>query len=153
MAPVADALVADVRDLQSRVATADITAVSIGNGAKELLDQVATGKVTGEEEAFSHTDLVGFAANVQGAEKAFEVLRPIVQTNDPALVTTLEAAFGQVDDTLTQYERGNGYVSYDTVGPAERASWRRSWTPWASRSHSWPRPPPEDGHRLVTETA
>ncbi len=120
VAPVADKLVEDVRDLQGRVATADITAVSIANGAKELLDEVATGKVTGEEEAFSHTDLVDFAANVQGAEKAFEVLRPIVQANDPALVTTLEAAFGEVDAALAQYERGDGYVSYDTVGPAER---------------------------------
>lgn len=54
---VADQLVADVKDLQSRVADAEITAATMGNGAKELLDEIATGKVTGEEEAFSHTDL------------------------------------------------------------------------------------------------
>jgi hypothetical protein len=35
------------------------TADQLGNGAKELLDEVATGKVTGEEEIWSHTDLWG----------------------------------------------------------------------------------------------
>jgi iron uptake system component EfeO len=67
--PVADQLAADVRVLQERVATADLTVASIGNGAKELLDEVATGKITGEEEAFSHTDLVDFQANLDGAKK------------------------------------------------------------------------------------
>ena len=50
-------------------------AFQIANGAKELLDEVATGKVTGEEEIWSHTDLWDFQANVDGAKQAFEVLR------------------------------------------------------------------------------
>ena len=48
----------------------------LGNGREELLDEVATGKVTGEEEAWSHTDLWDFQANVDGARVAFEVLAP-----------------------------------------------------------------------------
>ena len=78
MAPVADQLATDVRELQAKVPTAEMTVASIGNGAKELLDEVATGKITGEEEAFSHTDLVDFQANLDGAQKAYEVLRPLV---------------------------------------------------------------------------
>ena len=50
----------------------------MANGAKELLDEVATGKVTGEEERFSHTDLVDFKANVEGAQKAYDLLKPVV---------------------------------------------------------------------------
>ncbi|MBI4943263.1 MAG: peptidase M75 family protein, partial [Actinobacteria bacterium] len=69
LAPVGERLLADLADLQGRVPTATITATSMANGAKELLDEVATGKVTGEEEAFSHTDLVDVRANVDGARK------------------------------------------------------------------------------------
>ena len=118
LGPVADQLVADVQDLQGRVATADLTVASIGNGAKELLDEVATGKITGEEEAFSHTDLVDFAANVEGAEQAYTVLKPLV--TDADLVAELDSAFAAVEAALRPYARGTGYVPYDTVDAAGR---------------------------------
>ncbi len=35
-------------------------------GAVELLNEVSTSKVTGEEERYSHTDLWDFQANVEG---------------------------------------------------------------------------------------
>jgi iron uptake system component EfeO len=116
----ADQLITDLEDLQKRVGTADITPASMGNGAKELLDEVATGKVTGEEEAFSHTDLVDFKANVDGAKKVYELLKPVVQQRDPALSGELDDEFGKVERLLTGYEDGAGYVSYDTVGEAKR---------------------------------
>ena len=118
LAPVADQLVADVTDLQGRVQNADLSVASIGNGAKELLDEVATGKITGEEEAFSHTDLVDFAANVDGARTAFDVLRPVVDDTD--LVAELDGAFADVAAALQPYARGDGFVSYDTVDEAGR---------------------------------
>ena len=115
---VADQLVADVVDLQGRVQHADLSPSSIGNGAKELLDEVATGKVTGEEEAFSHTDLVDVDANVRGAQQALDVLRPMV--GDAALLTELDRGFAGVERVLVLHRRGDGYVSYDTVTPAQR---------------------------------
>jgi len=118
LAPVADQLLADVRDLRGRVPQAELSVQSIGNGAKELLDEVATTKVTGEEEAFSHTDLVDFAANVEGAERAFEVLRPLMTDRD--LVVELEAAFAGVEGALADHALGDGYVSYETVDAAGR---------------------------------
>jgi iron uptake system component EfeO len=116
----ADQLITDLADLQKRVGTADITPASMGNGAKELLDEVATGKVTGEEEAFSHTDLVDFKANVDGAKKVYQLLKPVVQQRDATLAGNLDEKFGKVDGLLSQYEDGDGYVSYDTVGKAKR---------------------------------
>ncbi|MCW2613902.1 MAG: lipoprotein [Frankiales bacterium] len=115
---VADQLVADITDLQGRVQNADLSVASIGNGAKELLDEVATGKITGEEEAFSHTDLVDVDANVVGAYKALEVLRPLV--TDTALLAQLDAAFAGVEKALEPYATATGYVSYDTVDDAGR---------------------------------
>jgi iron uptake system component EfeO len=118
--PYADQLVADLETLKAKVGTASITATSMANGAKELLDEVATGKVTGEEETFSHTDLVDFKANVDGAEKVFELLKPVVQAKDAGLAATLTDEFGKVQKLLTKYEKGDGYVSYDTVGGQQR---------------------------------
>lgn len=111
--PVADRLLTDVQDLRSRVGTAEMSVASIGNGAKELLDEVATGKITGEEEAFSHTDLVDVAANDDGARTALDVLRPLVE--DEALLAELDGAFDDVVAALQPYARGDGFVSYDTV--------------------------------------
>ena len=122
----ADQLLADVVELQQRTPNAAMTPVSIGNGAKELLDEVATGKITGEEEAFSHTDLVDFQANLDGAAQAFTVLRPLVERNDPELATTLDAEFAAVQDALDPYRVGAGFVAYDTVPEAGRQDLARA---------------------------
>jgi iron uptake system component EfeO len=122
--PYADQLLKDLNELRTRVAAAQldppITPASMANGAKELLDEVATGKVTGEEEAFSHTDLVDFKANVDGAKKVYELVRAVVLEKDPALVKRLDAGFTRVEGLLAKYRKGDGYVSYDTVGKAQR---------------------------------
>jgi len=127
MVPVADQLLADVLELQQRVPNAALTAVSIGNGAKELLDEVATGKITGEEEAFSHTDLFDFQANLDGARRAFEVLQPLVEQNDPQLAPTLQTQFAAVNTALDPYRTPDGgFVSYDTVEESGRQELARA---------------------------
>ncbi|MGV8908470.1 MAG: iron uptake system protein EfeO, partial [Propionicimonas sp.] len=52
----ADDLLANTEVLHERVEELTYTADGIANGAKGLLDEVATGKVTGEEEYWSRTD-------------------------------------------------------------------------------------------------
>ena len=118
--PVADQLLADFTDFRGRSPTAAMTLTSIGNGAKELIDEVATGKITGEEDAFSHTDLADFAGNLKGSQEAFTVLRPIVADKAPDLVARLDASFAAVTRGLAAFERGSGYVPYDTVDAAGR---------------------------------
>ncbi|MFI8965092.1 iron uptake system protein EfeO [Streptomyces sp. NPDC053493] len=120
---LADLLDKDLADWQKRVGKADITPTSMANGAKELLDEVATGKVTGEEERYSHTDLVDFKANVEGAQKSFELLKPVAQKNDPKLVADLDKQFAALNALLDKYRADtSGYVftSYDKVGKEQR---------------------------------
>ncbi|MBN0044889.1 iron uptake system protein EfeO [Streptomyces actuosus] len=120
---LADQLVTDLKDWQSRVGTAEITPTSMANGAKELLDEVATGKVTGEEERYSHTDLVDFKANVEGAQKSYELLKPVAQENDKALTAELDAQFAELNALLDHYRADSGsyvFTSYDKVGDADR---------------------------------
>ena len=78
-ATYADRLLADTETLHGRIGKLTFTVDQIGNGAKSLLDEVATGKVTGEEEIWSHTDLYDFQANIDGARVAFEGLRPVLR--------------------------------------------------------------------------
>ena len=74
MAPVAEQLQADVEELAEKVKTVELQAVQIANGANELLGEVSASKITGEEERYSHIDLVDFEANVEGSEAAFEAV-------------------------------------------------------------------------------
>ncbi|MDV7215424.1 iron uptake system protein EfeO [Streptomyces prunicolor] len=116
-------LVTDLKDWQKRVGKAEITPTSMANGAKELLDEVATGKITGEEDRYSHTDLSDFKANVDGAQKAYELLKPVAQKNDAALTTELDKQFAALDTLLDKYRStttSDGFVSYDKVTKDQR---------------------------------
>ncbi|WP_149030565.1 iron uptake system protein EfeO, partial [Kitasatospora sp. MBT66] len=118
---LADQLVADLKDWQKRIPEAEITATSMANGAKELLDEVATGKVTGEEDRYSHTDLADFAANVEGAKKAYELLKPVAAEKDADLARTLDSEFAAIQTLLAKYKQADGsYTSYDKVTDTER---------------------------------
>lgn len=112
-------LVADTEVLYERTRTMTFTADQLGNGAKELLDEVATGKITGEEEAWSHTDLWDFQANLEGAKVMYAGLKPIVERKDPALAKTLDAAFTAVQTLLDQHRVGEGFVSYTELTPEQ----------------------------------
>ncbi|NLU71351.1 peptidase M75 [Streptomyces sp. HNM0575] len=117
---LAGKLMKDLKDWQNRVGKARITPTSMANGAKELLDEVATGKVTGEEERYSHTDLVDFEANVDGAEKAYELLKPVTEKKDAQLAKDLDEQFAAIGKNLDEHRKGDGFVSYDTVGKGDR---------------------------------
>ena len=81
------------RILDGRVAALTYTVDQIANGSRGLLDEVATGKVTGEEEHWSRTDLWDFQANVDGARVAFEDVEPLVEKNDPELAQQIRTRF------------------------------------------------------------
>ena len=117
----ADGLVSDVHDLYDLVAAPDFT-VSVGdisNGAIGLLDEVAAGKITGEEDWWSGTDLTDFAANVQGAEVAFGNVEPIATASGDdgaALTAEIGQRFAELDAMLAQYgSLDSGFVAYSSV--------------------------------------
>jgi iron uptake system component EfeO len=119
-ATYADDLLANTRTLSARVQKLSFTVDQIGNGAKSLLDEVATGKVTGEEEAWSHTDLYDFAANIDGARVAFEGLRPVLAEKDPVLSKQIQGRFTALEKLLDRHRVGSrDFVSYTTLTKAQ----------------------------------
>ncbi|MFC5677576.1 iron uptake system protein EfeO [Aeromicrobium endophyticum] len=104
MDPYADQLLANVKKIVALGQDAPLTALELAQGSKGLLDEVATGKITGEEDEFSHTDLWDFKANIEGSQAAISALRPVLVKQDPALVKDLDAKFAAVDTELNQYQ-------------------------------------------------
>ncbi|MGH3671510.1 MAG: imelysin family protein, partial [Pseudonocardiaceae bacterium] len=126
--PTADALLENVKKLQSEIPTVEITPVIMGNGAKSLLDEVAKSKVTGEEERYSRIDLVDFEGNVEGARSAYTALRPVLVERNPTLVSTLDTRFSTLLSQLSNhlshqgdagYIAGSPFVSYDSLSQDE----------------------------------
>nr|WP_209706688.1 iron uptake system protein EfeO [Leucobacter exalbidus] len=121
---VGDQLVVDITELKDKVASPEftLTLADITEGAKGLLDEIAApdGKLPGEENEFSHTDLYDFTANVEGAQVALDTVRPLA-AGDPELVTELDDRFASMLELLATYgSYEDGFVSYDTVTQAER---------------------------------
>ncbi|MGX9136314.1 iron uptake system protein EfeO [Rummeliibacillus sp. JY-2-4R] len=110
---IADQLLADSKELRARVETVDVTPDLMMTGAVDLLNEVSTSKISGEEEIFSHTDLYDFKANIEGAEKIFTILEDQITNKDPQLTNDLTEKFKKVNDLLAKYEtKDGGYVSY-----------------------------------------
>jgi len=111
----ADDLMANTEELAKRVPDLTYTVDQIANGSRGLLDEVATGKVTGEEEYWSRTDLYDFQANVDGARVAFDGVQPIVEKNDAALAEQIATRFEELQALLDETREGDGFVSYDEL--------------------------------------
>ena len=121
LAPVADKLMADALDLQKRLSSLTITPKSMVGGAADLIEEVASKKISGEEDRYSRTDLWDFQANVDGALKIVTLLDPLVVKRNPELAARVNDNFAKVDAVLTKYKAPHGgYVSYDKLDPQDR---------------------------------
>lgn len=115
----ADQLLKDTTTLYKRTRTMKFSATDIANGSKGLLDEVATGKVTGEEETWSHTDLWDFQANVDGAKIAWQNLRPLLQRKDRPLDTRIAREFKALQKLLDKQKTPNGFKLYTDLSKKE----------------------------------
>jgi iron uptake system component EfeO len=126
-----DQLVADVQELHDYVNSADFASTledqgvaGLSNGAIALLDEVATGKITGEEDWWSGTDLSDFAANVEGSKTAFSLVEDLATAkgdDGSALVAQIDAAYADLEAALAAHgSLAAGFVDYRTVSDQER---------------------------------
>ena len=120
-APLAKGLVANVEELQTKVKGAEYEPTQLANGAVELLNEVSKSKITGEEERYSHTDLTDFKANVDGAQAAFDLLKPALLKRDAALAKKVSARFAALNRELEPFrEKGDIYENYSKLDQAKR---------------------------------
>ncbi|HEY2997184.1 MAG TPA: iron uptake system protein EfeO [Acidimicrobiales bacterium] len=120
-APFADRLDADLQTLKTELADLDIPPAALAVGSSELIEEVSTGKISGEEDRYSGTDLWDFAANVAGSEKAFDLLEPAIEQEDPDLAAEIGSLFTELDGQLAAYEDGaGGYQTYTALTDANK---------------------------------
>lgn len=122
---IGETLIADIEQLYEAVHAPDfisenqITVATVSNGASGLLEEIAVGKVTGEENWWSHYDLYDFQANLEGARIAFDLVAPIAERKGEtgaALVKEINAEFEKLQQLLSEYgSLEKGFVLYDTV--------------------------------------
>jgi iron uptake system component EfeO len=125
---LADQLVADVKELNDGVKAPGFTidSTQIAGGAQGLLDEIASSKISGEEDIFSHTDLWDFEANLQGSQTAVASVRPILDERNADLGKKVDQRFAESEAELGKYRKGDGFVLYDTVTEPQRQELSRS---------------------------
>ncbi|MDQ0973427.1 iron uptake system component EfeO [Neobacillus niacini] len=115
----AEQLMKDVNLLRAKVDTVEVTPDLLITGAVDLLNEVSTSKVTGEEDRYSHTDLFDFAANVEGADKIFQLLNPALKEKNEDLSTEIQTRFDTVFSLLNKHKIDGGYKIYTDLSEAE----------------------------------
>ena len=115
-------LVGNVGKLNATVATLQYKPEDLANGASDLIEEVQNTKITGEEEAFSHIDLVDFSGNVEGAQQAYAALRPGLEKIDGNLVKQIDQQFQVVLNVLDGYRDPSAPGGYRLYTPALQAS-------------------------------
>jgi iron uptake system component EfeO len=118
-------LVHHEQQLQALVGKAEYTPLELASGATDLINEAATAKITGEEERYSDTDFVVFAANVAAAQEVVALLTPYLKTSHEAVLTQIAARHQAVMRLLATYQRtpgydDTGYVDYSAVDNASR---------------------------------
>lgn len=116
----ADQLLKDAKELDAKVDTLDITPKLMLQGSVDLLNEVSTSKITGEEEIYSHTDLYDFKANIEGAQKIYELFKSELEKKDKKLSSTIMDNFNKVNQLLDKYKNNDGYKDYSAVTKKDR---------------------------------
>jgi iron uptake system component EfeO len=112
---LAAGIVTNVAKLKTLTNGLEYKAEELANGASGLLEEIQSSKITGEEEAYSHIDLVDFAANVEGSQQAFEYLKPALTDIDSGLTQQIDQQFAVVNKLLDSYKDATapgGYKPY-----------------------------------------
>ncbi|MCJ1655695.1 imelysin family protein [Staphylococcus sp. NRL 16/872] len=116
----ADQLLKDAKELDAKADTLDITPKLMLQGSVDLLNEVSTSKITGEEEIYSHTDLYDFKANIEGAQKIYDLFKPELVKKDKKLSDDIQKNFDKVNSLLDKYKDGDGFKDYSAVTKEDR---------------------------------
>jgi iron uptake system component EfeO len=125
MSGVADRLDADLANLETALPKVAITPRAMVAGMQALVRPLASGAATAEP--YSHTDLWGIAAALDGAQAVFRTVTPVLRARNNVLYNSLVRGFANAVATITPYRSPSGaYRAYTEVpsGVRQRLSTR-----------------------------
>ncbi|WP_439821596.1 iron uptake system protein EfeO [Pseudomonas sp. HLG18] len=121
LSPVAERLLGDVNTLKQQLLAQSLPPEQLVEILVRNLNTLADVRAaSGEEERYSHSDLNGFAANLETAHKVVELLRPLLSKSAAELLPKIDSALTDFDNTLNGFKVKDGYASYDTVSGEQR---------------------------------
>ncbi|ROL77680.1 multidrug DMT transporter permease [Pseudomonas chlororaphis] len=121
LAPIAQRLLSDVTSLKQQLLAQSLPPeqlVSLVARSQRSIAEVRAG--SGEEERYSHSDLNGFAANLETTRKVVDLLRPLLAKPSAPLLAQIDSALGALDSQYSALRSTEGYASYDSVGADQR---------------------------------
>lgn len=124
----ADRLAADTVELRKRLDELELPVKNVVGGPAALIEEVASKKISGEEDRYSHADLWDFQANIDGAQQIYGLLKPLVAAQDAKLAGRIDGNFTKVETTLAKYRAGDGFKAYDALTGADKNILKRSVT-------------------------
>jgi len=121
LTPVAQRLLSDVSALKQQLLAQPMPPEQLVSIVARSLHNIADVRAgSGEEERYSHTDLNGFAANLEATRKVIDLLRPLLGKSAADLLPRIDSAIGALDAQLDGLRVQDGYSSYDSVGADQR---------------------------------
>jgi iron uptake system component EfeO len=121
LAPVAERLLSDVTTLKQQLLAQSLPPEQMVNIVVRNLNSIADVRASsGEEERYSHSDLNGFAGNLDAARKVVDLLRPLLAKSAAELLPNVDNALNAFDTELNGFKVGDGYASYDSVSAEQR---------------------------------
>ncbi|WP_433786630.1 iron uptake system protein EfeO [Pseudomonas frederiksbergensis] len=121
LTPVAQRLSIDVANLKQQLLAQSLPPEQLVSMLVRNLNSLAEVRASsGEEERYSHTDLNGFAANLDAARKVVDLLRPLLSKSAAELLAKIDSTVTAFDAELNGFKVKDGYASYDTVSAEQR---------------------------------
>jgi iron uptake system component EfeO len=121
LAPVAQQLLTDVTTLKQQLLAQSLPPEQLVSIIQRNLNSIAEVRASsGEEERYSHSDLNGFAGNLEATRKVVDLLRPLLSKSAPELTGKIDNALNAFDAELNGFKVDGGYASYDSVSAAQR---------------------------------
>jgi iron uptake system component EfeO len=96
-------LVEHTRKLKALTAKVPLGPDDLTHAAMDLLTGLFRSALLGEEEPYSHYDLLDAYGNVAGAQTAFVSLRPALQRIDPMLTARVDSSFSSLMSRINRY--------------------------------------------------
>lgn len=121
MAPVAQRLLDDVSSLKQQLLAQSLPPEQLVSVvARNVRSLAEVRAVSGEEERYSHSDLNGFASNLQTTRKVIDLLRPLLSKAAAELLPPIDTAISGLEAQFAALRAGDGYRTYDSVNATQR---------------------------------
>ncbi|WP_277591269.1 iron uptake system protein EfeO [Pseudomonas chlororaphis] len=121
LAPIAQRLLSDVTSLKQQLLAQSLPPEQLVSLVARTQRSIAEVRASsGEEERYSHSDLNGFAANLETTRKVVDLLRPLLAKPAAPLLAQIDGALGALDSQYSALRSTEGYASYDSVGADQR---------------------------------